>query len=318
MLYIASHRHSCLKVQSMNDFRLTHLKALEAESIHIIREVAAEFDNPVMMYSIGKDSSVMLHLALKAFFPGRLPFPLMHVDTTWKFREMIEFRDQIAKEKDLDLIVHINEEGRAAGVSPFTHGSSKHTDIMKTEGLKQGLNKHKFDAVFGGARRDEEKARAKERVYSFRDKNHRWDPKNQRPELWNIYNSEHNKGESIRVFPLSNWTELDIWQYIHLEKIPIVPLYYAKERPVVWRDGTWIMVDDERMPLEADETPEMKMVRFRTLGCYPLTGAVESNATSLTDIIQEMLLATTSERQGRLIDHDSAGSMEQKKREGYF
>lgn len=301
----------------MSDYRLTHLKALEAESIHIMREVAAEFDNPAMLYSIGKDSSVMLHLAKKAFYPGKLPFPLMHVDTTWKFREMIEFRDNVAKDLGVDLIVHINEEGRAAGVGPFTHGSSKHTDIMKTEALKQGLNKYQFDAVFGGARRDEEKSRAKERVYSFRDKNHRWDPKNQRPELWNIYNSELNKGESIRVFPLSNWTELDIWQYIHLEKIPIVPLYYAKERPVVWRDGTWIMVDDERMPLNG-ETPEMKMVRFRTLGCYPLTGAVESEADTLTDIIQEMLLATTSERQGRLIDHDAAGSMEQKKREGYF
>ncbi len=302
----------------MSDYRLTHLKELEAESIHIIREVAAEFDNPAMLYSIGKDSTVMLHLALKAFYPGKLPFPLMHVDTTWKFREMIEFRNHIAEDFGLDLIVHINEEGVEQGVGPFTHGSAKHTDIMKTDALKQGLNKYQFDAVFGGARRDEEKSRAKERVYSFRDKNHHWDPKNQRPELWNIYNSEHNKGESIRVFPLSNWTELDIWQYIHLEKIPIVPLYFAKERPVVWRDGTWIMVDDDRMPLAEGETPEMKMVRFRTLGCYPLTGAVESEATSLTDIIQEMLLATTSERQGRLIDHDSSGSMEQKKREGYF
>ncbi|MFN3236289.1 MAG: sulfate adenylyltransferase subunit CysD [Pseudomonadales bacterium] len=302
----------------MNDYRLTHLKELEAESIHIIREVAAEFDNPVMMYSIGKDSSVMLHLARKAFHPGRLPFPLMHVDTTWKFRQMIEFRDDLAKDPNLDMIVYINEEGRAAGVNPFTYGSSKHTDIMKTQALKQGLAKYQFDAVFGGARRDEEKSRAKERVFSFRDKNNHWDPKNQRPELWNIYNSEHNKGESIRVFPLSNWTELDIWQYIHLENIPIVPLYFAKERPVVWRDGTWIMVDDERMPLKDGEQPEMKKVRFRTLGCYPLTGAVESNAESITDIIQEMLLATTSERQGRLIDHDSAGSMEQKKREGYF
>jgi sulfate adenylyltransferase subunit 2 len=302
----------------MSDYRLTHLKALEAESIHIMREVAAEFDNPVMLYSIGKDSTVMLHLAMKAFYPGKPPFPLMHVDTTWKFREMIEFRDKIAQETGMELIVHINEEGRAAGVGPFTHGSAKHTDIMKTEGLKQALNKHQFDAVFGGARRDEEKSRAKERVYSFRDKHHRWDPKNQRPELWNTYNSEYNKGESIRVFPLSNWTELDIWQYIHLEKIPLVPLYFAKKRPVVWRDGTWIMVDDDRMPLEEGETPEMKMVRFRTLGCYPLTGAVESEADSLTDIIQEMLLATTSERQGRLIDSDSSGSMEQKKREGYF
>lgn len=302
----------------MTDYRMTHLKELEAESIHIIREVAAEFDNPVMMYSIGKDSSVMLHLARKAFHPGKLPFPLMHVDTTWKFRQMIEFRDEIANDPNIDLLVYINEEGRAAGVNPFTFGSSKHTDIMKTQALKQGLEKYQFDAVFGGARRDEEKSRAKERVFSFRDKNNHWDPKNQRPELWNIYNSEHNKGESIRVFPLSNWTELDIWQYIHLENIPIVPLYYAKERPVVWRDGTWIMVDDERMPLNEGEEPEMKKVRFRTLGCYPLTGAVESEADTITDIIQEMLLATTSERQGRLIDHDSAGSMEQKKREGYF
>ena len=302
----------------MQDYRLTHLKQLEAESIHIIREVAAEFDNPVMMYSIGKDSSVMLHLALKAFAPGKPPFPLMHVDTTWKFREMIEFRDNLAKDLGMELIVHTNEEGRAAGINPFTHGSAKHTDIMKTQALKQALNKHQFDAVFGGARRDEEKSRAKERVYSFRDKNHHWDPKNQRPELWNIYNSEHNKGESIRVFPISNWTELDVWQYIHLEKIPLVPLYFAKERPVVERDGTWIMVDDDRMPLNEGETPEMKMVRFRTLGCYPLTGAVESHADTLPDIIQEMLLATSSERQGRMIDHDSSGSMEQKKREGYF
>ena len=302
----------------MSDYRLTHLKELEAESIHIIREVAAEFDNPVMMYSIGKDSTVMLHLARKAFHPGKLPFPLMHVDTTWKFQEMIAFRDKLAQELGLDLIVHKNQEGIDAGVSPFTHGSAKHTDIMKTEGLKQGLNKYGFDAVFGGARRDEEKSRAKERVYSFRDKNHRWDPKNQRPELWNIYNSEHNKGETIRVFPISNWTELDVWQYIHMEKLPIVPLYFAKERPVVERDGTLIMVDDDRMPLEEGETPEMKMVRFRTLGCYPLTGAVESTANTLPEIIQEMLLATTSERQGRLIDSDSMGSMEQKKREGYF
>lgn len=301
----------------MVDYNLTHLKALEAESIHIIREVAAEFDNPVMLYSVGKDSAVMLHLAMKAFAPGKPPFPLMHVDTTWKFKEMIQFRDKFCKELGVELIVHINQEGVDAGVGPFTHGSQKHTDIMKTEGLKQALNKHQFNAVFGGARRDEEKSRAKERVYSFRDSNHHWDPKNQRPELWNIYNSEHNKGEEIRVFPLSNWTELDVWQYIHLEKIPIVPLYYAKKRPVVWRDGIWIMVDDERMPLNG-EKPEMKMVRFRTLGCYPLTGAVESNATTLPEIIQEMLLATTSERQGRLIDHDAAGSMEQKKKEGYF
>jgi sulfate adenylyltransferase subunit 2 len=302
----------------MTDYKLTHLKTLEAESIHIMREVAAEFDNPVMLYSVGKDSSVMLHLAMKAFYPGKPPFPLLHVDTTWKFREMITFRDRMAAENGLDLLVHINQEGVAQGIGPFTHGSAKHTDIMKTEGLKQALNQHQFDAVFGGGRRDEEKSRAKERVYSFRDKNHRWDPKNQRPELWNIYNSEHNKGESIRVFPLSNWTELDIWQYIHLEKIPIVSLYLARERPVVERDGTLIMVDDDRMPLEDGETPQMKKVRFRTLGCYPLTGAVESEAETLPEVIQEMLLTTTSERQGRTIDHDQAGSMEIKKKEGYF
>ncbi|MBB1486980.1 sulfate adenylyltransferase subunit CysD [Oceanospirillum sediminis] len=298
--------------------RLTHLKQLEAESIHIIREVAAEFDNPVMLYSVGKDSAVMLHLARKAFFPGTPPFPLMHVDTTWKFREMIEFRDKMAREAGMDLIVHTNEEGRAANINPFDHGSRKYTDTMKTQALKQALNKYRFDAAFGGARRDEEKSRAKERVYSFRDKFHRWDPKSQRPELWNLYNSKVNKDESIRVFPLSNWTELDIWQYIYLEEIPIVPLYYSAKRPVVERDGTLIMVDDDRMPLEEGETPEMRSVRFRTLGCYPLTGAVESEAATLPDIIQEMLLATTSERQGRVIDHDGAGSMEQKKREGYF
>ncbi len=301
----------------MSDYTLTHLQALEAESIHIIREVAAEFDNPVMMYSIGKDSSVMLHLAMKAFAPGKPPFPLMHVDTTWKFREMIEFRDRRTKELGVDLIVYINQEGVAAGVGPFTHGSAKHTDIMKTEALKQALDEYQFDAVFGGARRDEERSRAKERVYSFRDQFHKWDPKNQRPELWDIYNGEHNKGEEIRVFPLSNWTELDIWQYIHVEQIPIVPLYYAKERPVVFRDGTWIMVDDDRMPLDG-ETPEMKKVRFRTLGCYPLTGAIESEAETLPGIIQETFTAATSERQGRMIDHDSAGSMEAKKKEGYF
>ncbi len=302
----------------MTDYNLTHLKQLEAESIHIIREVAAEFDNPVMMYSIGKDSSVMLHLARKAFYPGKPPFPLMHVDTTWKFKEMIEFRDMMAKEVGMDLIVHINQEGVAQGVGPFTHGSSKHTDIMKTQGLKQALDKYGFDAAFGGARRDEEKSRAKERVYSFRDSKHRWDPKNQRPELWNIYNGKVNKGESIRVFPLSNWTELDIWQYIYLENIDIVPLYYSAKRPVVERDGMLIMVDDERMPLKEGEVPEMKSVRFRTLGCYPLTGAVESEADTLPEIIQEMLLTTTSERQGRAIDHDSSGSMEKKKQEGYF
>ncbi|KPM75454.1 sulfate adenylyltransferase subunit CysD [Pseudoalteromonas sp. UCD-33C] len=298
--------------------RMTHLKQLEAESIHIIREVAAEFDNPVMLYSVGKDSAVMLHLTMKAFFPAKPPFPLMHVDTTWKFKEMIEFRDKMAEKLGFDLLVHINQEGVDAGVGPFTHGSAKHTDIMKTQGLKQALDKYQFDAAFGGARRDEEKSRAKERVYSFRDKNHRWDPKNQRPELWNTFNGKVNKGESIRVFPLSNWTELDIWQYIYLENIDIVPLYLAAERPVVERDGTLIMVDDERMPLEEGEVPMKKMVRFRTLGCYPLTGAVESNATTLPEIIQEMLLTKTSERQGRVIDHDSSGSMEKKKMEGYF
>ncbi|WP_125782369.1 sulfate adenylyltransferase subunit CysD [Pseudoalteromonas rubra] len=297
---------------------LTHLQQLEAESIKIIREVAAEFENPVMLYSIGKDSSVLLHLARKAFFPAKIPFPLLHVDTDWKFREMIEFRDRLAKEYNFDLIVHKNPEGLAMGVGPFTHGSAKHTDIMKTQGLKQALNKYGFDAAFGGARRDEEKSRAKERVYSFRDKHHRWDPKNQRPELWNTYNGQVNPGESIRVFPLSNWTELDIWQYIYQENIEIVPLYLAEKRPVVERDGTLIMVDDERMPLAEGEVPEMKSVRFRTLGCYPLTGAVESEADTLTGIIEEMLLSTSSEREGRVIDHDSSGSMEKKKREGYF
>jgi sulfate adenylyltransferase subunit 2 len=301
----------------MTEARLTHLKQLEAESIHIIREVAAEFDNPVMLYSIGKDSAVMLHLAMKAFYPGKPPFPLMHVDTGWKFKEMITFRDEMVAKLGLELIVHQNQEGVEQGVGPFTHGSSKHTDIMKTQALKQALDKYGFDAAFGGARRDEEKSRAKERVYSFRDKQHRWDPKNQRPELWNIYNGKVNKGESIRVFPLSNWTELDIWQYIYLESIPIVPLYFSAKRPVVERDGTLIMVDDERMPLNG-EVPEMKSVRFRTLGCYPLTGAVESEAASLPEIIQEMLLTKSSERQGRMIDHDSSGSMEEKKKQGYF
>ena len=297
---------------------LTHLQQLEAESIKIMREVAAEFENPVMLYSIGKDSSVLLHLARKAFYPGKIPFPLLHFDTDWKFKEMIEFRDRLSKEYGFDLIVHKNPEGLAMGVGPFTHGSGKHTDIMKTQGLKQALDKYGFDAAFGGARRDEEKSRAKERVYSFRDKHHRWDPKNQRPELWNTYNSQVNPGESIRVFPLSNWTELDIWQYIYQENIDMVPLYLAKERPVVERDGTLIMVDDERMPLNEGEVPQMKSVRFRTLGCYPLTGAVESTAGTLTEIIEEMLLSTSSEREGRVIDHDSAGSMEKKKREGYF
>ncbi|MGE4535117.1 sulfate adenylyltransferase subunit CysD [Halomonas sp.] len=298
--------------------RLTHLKQLEAESIHIIREVVAEFDNPVMLYSIGKDSSVMLHLARKAFYPGPPPFPLLHVNTTWKFREMIAFRDAMAAESGMELIEHINEEGRAAGINPFDHGSSGYTDVMKTQALKQALDKYGFDAAFGGARRDEEASRAKERVFSFRDRFHRWDPKNQRPELWNLYNARVNKGESIRAFPLSNWTELDIWQYIHLESIPIVPLYFSAPRPVVERDGMLVMVDDERLPLEEGEVPEERSVRFRTLGCYPLTGAVESTAATLPEIIQEMLLTRTSERSGRAIDHDQAGSMEKKKREGYF
>ena len=297
---------------------MSHLDALEAEAIHIMREVVAEAENPVMLYSVGKDSSVMLHLARKAFYPGKIPFPLMHIDTMWKFSEMIDFRDKTAKNLGVDLIVHINPEGKEMGMNPFIHGSSKHTDVMKTDGLKQALDKYQFDVAFGGARRDEEKSRAKERIFSFRTSKHRWDPKNQRPELWNLYNSRKNKGESIRVFPLSNWTELDIWQYIHLEKIPIVPLYFSKERPVVERDGTLILVDDERLPLEKGEQPMLKSVRFRTLGCYPLTGAVESEADTLPDIIQEMLLTTTSERQGRTIDHDSNASMEKKKQEGYF
>ncbi len=297
---------------------LTHLKTLESESIHIIREVVAEFDNPVMLYSVGKDSAVMLHLAQKAFAPSPPPFPLLHVDTTWKFREMIEFRDRMAKEVGMDLLVHINQDGVNQGVGPFTHGSKVHTDVMKTQALKQALNKYKFDAAFGGARRDEEKSRAKERVYSFRDENHRWDPKNQRPELWNIYNGMVHQGESIRVFPLSNWTELDVWQYIWMEQIPIVPLYLAGPRPVVIRNGVPIMVDDDRLPLEPGEIPETNMVRFRTLGCYPLTGAVESEASTLPEVIQEMLLTRQSERQGRVIDYDQSGSMEEKKREGYF
>ena len=300
----------------MTEKQLTHLKQLEAESIHIMREVAAEFENPVMLYSIGKDSAVMLHLAMKAFYPGKPPFPLMHIDTTWKFQEMVRFRDQRAKDLGLELIVHTNQEGVEAGINPFDH--PRYTDIMKTDALKQALSKHGFDAAFGGARRDEEKSRAKERVYSFRDKNHRWDPKAQRPELWNIYNSRVNKGESIRVFPLSNWTELDIWQYIYLEQIPIVPLYYAAERPVVNYNGLTIMVDDDRMRIPEGEKIRMEKVRFRTLGCYPLTGAVKSDADTLPEIIQEMLLTTTSERQGRAIDHDEAGSMGKKKQEGYF
>ncbi|MBK9261006.1 MAG: sulfate adenylyltransferase subunit CysD [Polyangiaceae bacterium] len=299
--------------------KLTHLKALEAESIHIIREVVACFERPVMLYSIGKDSTVLLHLARKAFHPGKLPFPLLHVDTTWKFRDMYTYRDGYVREElGLDLIVYANPEGLRAGINPITHGSKVHTDVMKTQALKQALSHHGFDAAFGGARRDEEKSRAKERVFSFRDANHRWDPKNQRPELWNIYNTEVHKGESIRVFPLSNWTELDVWQYIYKENLPIVPLYLAKPRPVVERDGTLIMVDDERLPLRPGETPIMKTVRFRTLGCYPLSGAIESEAVTLPEIIQEMLIARQSERQGRLIDFDQSGSMEEKKREGYF
>jgi len=297
---------------------LTHLQRLEAESIHIMREVVAEAANPVMLYSIGKDSSVMLHLARKAFFPAPPPFPLMHVDTTWKFRDMYAFRDRMVAESGIQLLVYVNQEGRRMGINPFVHGSAIHTDVMKTQALRQALDHHRFDAAFGGARRDEEKSRAKERIFSFRSDQHRWDPKNQRPELWQLYNMRTRRGESIRVFPLSNWTELDVWQYIHLENIPVVPLYFAKERPVVERDGTLILVDDERMPLREREVPETKRVRFRTLGCYPLTGAIESDAATLPAIIQEMLLARTSERQGRVIDHDSAASMEKKKQEGYF
>ena len=302
----------------MTGYALTHLKQLEAESIHIIREVAAEFERPVLLYSIGKDSSVLLHLARKAFFPGPLPFPMLHVDTTWKFRDMIAFRDRIAVEMKLDLIVYTNEAGRRANVTPFTYGSRKYTDIMKTQALKDALDQYRFDACFGGARRDEEASRAKERVYSVRDGNHRWDPKNQRPELWHLYNGNIGAGEEVRVFPLSNWTELDVWQYVYLENIDIVPLYFAARRPVVERDGMLIMVDDDRMPLEPGERPEQRSVRFRTLGCYPLSGAIESTAATLPDIIQEMLVARHSERQGRLIDHDVSGSMERKKREGYF
>jgi sulfate adenylyltransferase subunit 2 len=297
---------------------LTHLQQLEAESIHIIREVMAEFDNPVMLYSIGKDSSVLLHLARKAFAPGKIPFPLLHVDTNWKFSEMITFRDEQAKKHGIDLLVHKNQDGLDMDINPFVHGSGKHTDIMKTQGLKQALNQYGFDAAFGGARRDEEKSRAKERVYSFRDKFHRWEPKNQRPELWDVYNGQINKGESIRVFPLSNWTEVDIWQYIYREQIEIVPLYFAKPRPVVERDGMKIMIDDDRLKLEENEEASVESVRFRTLGCYPLTGAMESTADTLPKIIEEMLLSTSSERQGRMIDQDQAGSMELKKREGYF
>ena len=300
------------------ELRLTHLRQLESESIHIIREVVAQFDRPVMLYSIGKDSSVLLHLARKAFAPGKIPFPLLHVDTTWKFREMIEFRERMAAELGLEILSHTNQDGVAQGINPFDHGSKNYTDIMKTQALKQALDAGGYDAAFGGARRDEEKSRAKERVFSFRDKFHRWDPKNQRPELWNLYNGRVNKGESIRVFPISNWTELDVWQYIHLEEIPIVPLYYSAVRPVVERNGTLIMVDDDRFQFEPGEEPQMRSVRFRTLGCYPLSGAVESTATTLPEIIQEMLLATRSEREGRVIDYDQSGSMEEKKREGYF
>jgi sulfate adenylyltransferase subunit 2 len=298
--------------------QLTHLERLEAEAIDVMREVVAETENPVMLYSIGKDSSVMLRLAEKAFWPAAPPFPFLHVDTTWKFQEMYAFRARMAEEHGLNLLVHVNEEGLARGINPFASGSQVHTDVMKTEGLKQALDKYGFDAAFGGARRDEERSRAKERIFSFRTAQHRWDPKNQRPELWRLYNARHRRGESLRVFPLSNWTELDVWLYIHREEIPIVPLYFAAERPVVWRDGTWIMVDDDRMPLEPGEEPQLKRVRFRTLGCYPLSGAIESEADTLPKIIQEMLLAKTSERQGRLIDFDTSASMEKKKVEGYF
>ena len=297
---------------------LSHLQRLEAESIFVMREVVAQCERPVMLYSIGKDSSVMLHLAVKAFYPAPPPFPILHVDTTWKFREMISFRDKMAEQLGLKLLVHVNQDGIARGINPITHGSAIHTDVMKTQGLIQALDHYGFDAAFGGARRDEEKSRAKERVFSFRNAHHRWDPKNQRPEPWNLYNTRKNKGESVRVFPLSNWTELDVWQYVYLENIPVVPLYFAKQRPVVERDGTLIMIDDDRFPLLPGERPQMKMVRFRTLGCYPLTGAIESAATTLPDILEEMLRSRTSERQGRVIDRDSVGSMEKKKQEGYF
>ncbi|WP_348770523.1 sulfate adenylyltransferase subunit CysD [Azospirillum sp. TSO35-2] len=307
-----------LAPDALPDARLGHLQRLEAESIHIMREVAAQFHNPVMLYSVGKDSAVLLHLAMKAFHPSKPPFPLLHVDTTWKFREMIAFRDRMAADLGVELIVHINQDGVRQGIGPFSHGSAVHTDVMKTQALKQALDRHGFDAAFGGARRDEEKSRAKERIFSFRTASHRWEPKNQRPELWNLYNGRIHKGESIRVFPLSNWTELDIWQYIHQEAIPVVPLYFAKPRPVVERDGALIMVDDDRLPLKPGETPEIAWVRFRTLGCYPLTGAVRSTAATLPEIIREMLLATSSERQGRVIDQDAAASMEAKKQEGYF
>ena len=298
--------------------RLGHLERLEAESIYIMRDAVAQSEKPVMLYSIGKDSSVMLHLALKAFYPSKLPFPLLHVDTTWKFREMYEFRDRTAKEHGLEMLVHVNRDGLKRGINPFTHGSAVHTDVMKTESLKQALELYGFDAAFGGARRDEERSRAKERVFSFRSAQHRWDPKSQRPELWRLYNARKRKGESVRVFPLSNWTELDVWLYIYAQQIPIVPLYLSKPRPVVMRDGTLIMVDDDRMPLEPGERPVRKQVRFRTLGCYPLSGAIESSAATLEDVIKEMMMTRTSERQGRVIDHDGAASMERKKQEGYF
>lgn len=303
---------------SISTPNLSHLRTLEAESIHIFREVAAEFRKPVLLYSIGKDSSVLLHLLMKAFAPGRPPFPLLHIDTTWKFREMIAFRDQRVRDLGLELLVHINPDGLARNIGPFTHGSALHTDVMKTQGLRQALDQYGFDAAIGGARRDEEKSRAKERIFSHRSAAHRWEPKSQRPELWSLYNTRLAPGESMRVFPLSNWTELDVWQYIYLENIPIVPLYFAKPRPVVERDGSLIMVDDDRMPLQVDEQPEMRLVRFRTLGCYPLTGAIESEATTLTDVIAEMMASRVSERQGRVIDRDQAGSMEKKKQEGYF
>jgi sulfate adenylyltransferase subunit 2 len=312
--------HGFLEASVVDDtkYRLTHLRQLEAESIHIIREVAAEFEKPVMLYSIGKDSATLVRLAIKAFYPAPVPFPLLHVDTTWKFRDMITFRDKFTKENNLDLIVYTNPDGKRDNVNPFDHGSEKYTTVMKTQALVQALTKYGFDAAFGGARRDEEKSRAKERIYSFRDRFQQWDPKNQRPELWNLYNAKINRGESIRVFPMSNWTELDIWQYIYLEQIPIVPLYFAAKRPVVERSGSLIMVDDERMRLNPGEVPMQKSIRFRTLGCYPLSGAIESTAQTLPEIIQEMLLTRHSERQGRLIDHDQAASMERKKREGYF
>jgi sulfate adenylyltransferase subunit 2 len=298
--------------------QLTHLERLEAEAIDILREVVAQAENPVMLYSIGKDSSAMLHMARKAFHPGKVPFPLLHVDTTWKFKDMIEFRDRTARELGLDLIVHINQEGLAQGIGPFTHGSAVHTDVMKTVALRQALDKHRFDAAIGGARRDEEASRAKERIFSFRTAQHRWDPKSQRPELWRLYNAMKHRGESMRVFPLSNWTELDVWRYVYREQIPVVPLYFAKPRPIVERDGALIMVDDDRMPLRPGEEPQLRMVRFRTLGCYPLTGAVESEAATLGDIVSELMAATTSERQGRVIDKDAPSSMEKKKQEGYF